>query len=890
VTTINTNLTSLFGQRELTAAQSELSSSVERLSSGLRINRAKDDNAGLGISQELQRQTRSLEVSKRNGADAISMVQTAEGALQSVGEMLQRMKELTAQGANESLSKEQRKFITAELTQLRKEINAVAEKTSFNGTKLLKSDFTQKETGVFESKLGEIQGQKYAVAADPKVKVGAKSTSTFADASIIEMTYMEATNAALGNYQFSNADESVTLTRTYEGKTSSQTLRLTTGTPSGSSDVYISPTLNSSFTLNFSELGVSTTFKITTLNAKKTAIDFANLVTSVGAVPAPTNTWRAVSGANFASGAAADPVTAIVTASGGTLRVSAATTTGLTTVSSYGAAATWTSGSASQIAFTGTVSQVNAALATLESNSPTGFGNVEIAITPQFKNSSFSSSAGTTVGTVTTYEGWQVYNQRVKLKSGATAGDNIAGFPTADNATLTVQAAGKPLNYYGSTLSSQSYTHSIQSAVRPAGDMDNALKLKNSLNFSVGDGNSVHGPYVVSRDPIEIIAGDKVTFDWRAQGGGDAFDIFAYIVRTGQDGTSGDGATQILLDEMSTNQPPPAANPKSTDWATKEVTVAQTGFYKFVFVAGANDATGGGALDAELYIDNVSVKPVAARPGTLKTANIATGGPFTVNEALKVSSVTTTGIGRFGADDGIYRLSAKVDTKTATLSQYDEDGVTLLRAQTISVSPPIDAKRYLDLRFEELGVALKLENQSNETIRLGDQKSGLASEVLMTQNRRGSLIKERGPAFQVGESSRNEIAANVFRDIRLGSNVDSADSQIFNSASTLISELENSSQPAVETFQTLHNQLENLMESIGDRRSQKGAIQNRIQSAINNVDQQLENLTAAKSQIEDTDFAWETARLTKLQIGQQASTAMLAQANAIPNVILALLE
>ena len=884
MTTINTNLSALFGQRELSSAQSALGQSVERLSSGLRINRAKDDNAGLGISQELQRQTRALEVSKRNGADAISMVQTAEGALQSASEMLQRMKELTAQGANESLSKEQRKFITAELAQLRKEINAVAEKTSFNGTKLLKSDFTQKETGIFESKLGEIQGQKYAIAADPTVKVGATSTSTFADASVIEMTYMNATDAALGNYQFSNSDESVTLTRTYEGKTNSQTLRLTTGTPSGSSDVYISPTLNSSFTLNFSELGVSTTFKITTLNAKKTAIDFANLVTSVGAVAAPAGTWRAVSGANFASGAAADPVTAIVTASGGTLRVSAATTAGLTTVSGYGAAATWTSGSASQIAFTGTVSQVNAALATLESNSPTGFGNVEIAITPQFKNSSFSSAAGTTVGAVTTYEGWQVYNQRLYLRSGANDGDLVAGFRTADNSTLSVQAAGKPLNYYGSTLSSQSYTHSIQSAVRPAGDADNALKLKNSLTFNVGDGNSVHGPYVVSRDPIEIIAGDKVTFDWRAIGGGDAFDIFAYIVRTGQDGTSGDGATQILLDQMST------LAARSTDWANKEVTVAQTGFYKFVFVAGANDATGGGVLDAELYIDNVSVKPVAARPGTLKTANIATGGTFTVNEALKVASVTTTGTGRFSADDGIYRLSAKMDTKTATLSQYDEDGVTLLRSQTISISQPIDAKRYLNLQFEDLGVALKLENQSNESIRLGDQKSGLASEILITQNRRGSLIKEKGPTFQVGDSSRNEIAANVFRDIRLGGNVDSADSQRFNDASMLISELENSSQPAVETFQKLHHQLENLIESIGDRRSQKGAIQNRIQSAINNVDQQLNNLTAAKSQIQDTDFAWETARLTRLQIGQQAATAMLAQANAIPNVIMALIE
>jgi len=93
---INTNLSSLFNQRELSSAQSALSQSVERLSSGLRINRAKNDAAGLGISQELQRQTRALEVSKRNGADTISMVQTAEGAMQSVSDMLIRLKELTS--------------------------------------------------------------------------------------------------------------------------------------------------------------------------------------------------------------------------------------------------------------------------------------------------------------------------------------------------------------------------------------------------------------------------------------------------------------------------------------------------------------------------------------------------------------------------------------------------------------------------------------------------------------------------------------------------------------------------------------------------------------------------------------------------------------------------
>jgi flagellin len=81
-----------------------------------------------------------------------------------------------------------------------------------------------------------------------------------------------------------------------------------------------------------------------------------------------------------------------------------------------------------------------------------------------------------------------------------------------------------------------------------------------------------------------------------------------------------------------------------------------------------------------------------------------------------------------------------------------------------------------------------------------------------------------------------------------------------------------------------------MIEVVAAQRSDFGAIQNRLDAAINNITEQHTNLTAAKSQIEDTDFAWETARLTRLQIGQQAATAMLAQANAIPNVIMALIE
>ena len=144
---INNNLISLFGQRSLATTQTQLAQAVERLGSGLRINRAKDDSAGLGIGQELIKQTRSAAVAMRNAQDAISMAQTAEGALNNVSDMLGRLKELAAQGANDALSGTQRSFITQEMAQIRSEINSVANRTTFNGLSLLTGDFSQAVKG-----------------------------------------------------------------------------------------------------------------------------------------------------------------------------------------------------------------------------------------------------------------------------------------------------------------------------------------------------------------------------------------------------------------------------------------------------------------------------------------------------------------------------------------------------------------------------------------------------------------------------------------------------------------------------------------------------------------------------------------------------------------------
>jgi flagellin len=135
--TINTNLVSLNAQRNLSSSQSALATSMQRLSSGLRVNSAKDDAAGLAIAERMNTQVRGMNVAIRNANDAISLSQTAEGALGKIGDMLQRMRELAVQSANATNSPSDRSALNNEFAQLQSEISRVASNTTFNGTALL---------------------------------------------------------------------------------------------------------------------------------------------------------------------------------------------------------------------------------------------------------------------------------------------------------------------------------------------------------------------------------------------------------------------------------------------------------------------------------------------------------------------------------------------------------------------------------------------------------------------------------------------------------------------------------------------------------------------------------------------------------------------------------
>ena len=200
---INTNVVSINAQRNLALSGGSLATSMQRLSSGLRVNSAKDDAAGLAIAERMSTQVRGLAVASRNANDGISLAQTAEGALSKVGDMLQRMRELAVQAGNATNSKGDREALNAELVQLRDEVDRVAKTTSFNGQKVLDGSFTG---AVFQ--VGANSGDNITVGALANTKVTELGKANYGTGAGAAFAPADKEAAALA---MTNADVTITI-------------------------------------------------------------------------------------------------------------------------------------------------------------------------------------------------------------------------------------------------------------------------------------------------------------------------------------------------------------------------------------------------------------------------------------------------------------------------------------------------------------------------------------------------------------------------------------------------------------------------------------------------------------------------------------------------------
>ncbi len=193
--TINTNSVSLNAQRNLTMSQGTLATSMQRLSSGLRVNSARDDAAGLAIADRMSAQVRGNSVGIRNANDAISLSQTAEGAIGKVGDMLQRMRELAVQSANATNGADDRSNLDAEFQQLGEEITRTLTNTRFNGLNILGAD---------------AGAQTFQVGADSGDTVDVTTSDLSGDATVTAVTAGDLTSAANATTAMDNIDAALT--------------------------------------------------------------------------------------------------------------------------------------------------------------------------------------------------------------------------------------------------------------------------------------------------------------------------------------------------------------------------------------------------------------------------------------------------------------------------------------------------------------------------------------------------------------------------------------------------------------------------------------------------------------------------------------------------------
>jgi len=784
-TSINTNLASLFAQNSLSGAQNRLAGSVQRLSSGLRINSAKDDAAGLAIAQNMQSQINGVNQSIRNLSDATNLIQTTDSALSTIQDMLLRMKQLSTQGYDGSLSSVQKSAIRTEITDLDSEINATAKRTTFNGINLLSSSQS------VDSKVGDVfEGQYLTTSATTLSSAGSlissesysltagtigSGTSTY-DVSIDNDSFKR---GMVGTYTLTAADDQLTMSFTdaVTSEVTQQTLTVNKAAAGASG----SPTTTEQ-TLDFSDFGISLKLSnvVATGGAEVLGADIAAIFddeTIVVAGQSSQITGIELDGVesstySFTNGSVAEKASMAFTAM--TTLSTAITVNGLTLTTS-GASLTAD------------------AIASIFSNSTTG------RLAGDIVNTSGSGTAGTytLVGTVGDYN----------ITKGLTSGSAV--FTNSKIGDVTNLA--KVSNQYGGVTSTVTTTGSAS-----------AYEVQSSVfSATAGVGTSfAFGGLTLATTANNTLSASDVA------------NLFGGRAASAVVSESGNGWT--LSGTTSSNFVAAAASGSTV-----------------VFTGNAGAAVG-------------------ARSATQTYAE-------------QTVTATTTA----GTSDNVLMMS-----------YTDTDGI----AKELSVT--LDADNFTagtdtSIEFNN-GIKLNIHNYQSQSaadiaysiskLYGADNGTGTDGQLIVLNSETDNL------SFQAGATSPSYIDVKTL-NVMTGANgvTMGSESEMTDVGSLVTSSLASLSDSSSDdewqaVFEDLSTAIDNAIDYISTQRAVYGSQINRLSFMTTNLQANSTNLQNSRSSIIDTDFAAETAALTKGQIMQQAATAMLAQANQMPNVILSLLK
>ncbi len=894
---INTNVKSMYAQDALTVNNRKLDQSMQRLSTGLRINSAKDDAAGLAISNRMSSQIAGLSVAIRNANDGISMMQTAEGALGEVTDMLQRMRELALQSASDINNDNDRSYLNAEVQSLKTEIDRIVSTTQFNGKNLL--DGTMNAM----LQIGEKAGQTMNVA------IGNLATAALGTTSSSGVTTASTSNSAQGVAAVSTISQMA-----FNGNDSyGFILKVGNGTGLATVDLTISG-------------GV-----VTGNDAEDVAAKIRAAATAAAAAGGATAATKAAMD-NLDVKANGNVLT-ITNKLGDKVEVSGFTSTANGTASYASVSGSGTSRLLNDTAAVASVQNTNAspaspATGTLSLQSGKSYS---FRLNDQLINITNLDTAG--AGNTTTSQALAA--MKLAIGAGSSASTGVAGvFSLAD-------ATGKQvaITNFSSSATPAGSAGAMVMTVRV--DADSDVTSKSFANggadtASLADiGDIVQMSFTQSDAKYEFKIGavaTKVTVDATAQSLQAAIEAARDQINNDTAGLGAKVIARVVDGKLELEAKAATVAIDTFSSVGKPAVVAGTatlGGTNLVASGAASTTNGVQATASQMALsfsesDNYSFTLTnAAGGGTTTISATVNGADYSALVSAVNSNTTATGI--TARVDGNKVLLEKASGESFTLANMSstgsgkmtaanaagqgssavlDDTAAITGATTAAAGRATAASMELTNSGDEAKVGFTIsDGTTNAVVRPGAWTVTGGADILAEVNRalttagssitasyangKLSLSNATGGKIEINNYSSDgttTLTATPASGQGVGKVLDDSSlGGLQASVSAVAISTQAGSSNAIAT-------IDRALENINSQRANLGAFQNRLNYTVNNLSNIVTNTSQSRSRILDTDYATETTNMAKSQIIQQAATAMLAQANQSAQSVLALLK
>jgi len=885
MTVINTNTASINAQFNLNKVNQEMEKAMEQLSSGKRINSAADDAAGLSIATRMESQIRGLQQAIRNAGDGQSMVDTAEGAMDEITNMLQRIRELALQSGSDTMTSDDRVNLNAEVDQLIAEIDRVTETTTFNGKNLL--DGT---AGTQTLQIGNLSGETlgFSIGNMSSTALGTTLTSA-ASSSVTSNTALgvEATST-ISQLAF-NGNDTYGFTLTVgDGASGTDALTIAGASVTAGSASDVADKINTAIQTAVTAGTMASGAAVATANGNvvniTNALGDSIAVSSFTSASNGTLSYASVSG-DGASALLNDatPVTGLTNTGGGAATASTGTLT-LQTGKDYSFTVNGTNISVENL---GTTTTEAALLAELK----LAIGEGSAASTVAGQAFSLADSSGAAIeitnfqatSSVAGSAGSVALTVRVDADNNTPSNTYAnGGLDTTDiDGTDIVQLSfSEAEGDYQFDLGGETFTVATASAGK---SLEEALAITRdaiNANAVVGVADLVEARVVDGKLEIENVqaAGTAITLDSFSSTGKAAVTA----------GTATLGTTNLVTAQQ-------ASTTNGSEAIVSETTISFSEDDEYSFQIGGTLVTAsitGGDLGNMVS----AVNSQSSTTGV--TASLSNGDLLLTNSAggaITLTNFASTGTGIATAATAAGQGGSATLSDTAAVTGASTAAAGEATATTMNLS--MDATDSVTFQISD--------GQTNAVVRLTSfdttDNSAILAEITSALTNAGSNIAAtaaNGTApIVLTNALGGEIELTKFTSDGAGLMTASPGSQ--QGVGKILDDTgAAASQSAIAAINlttsaganSAIDAVDRALEQINSQRSELGAVSNRLDHTINNLSNVVINTEASQSRIQDADFAKVTGDLTKSQIMSQAATAMLAQANASKQGVLSLLQ